>query len=217
MSLQYGDTRGAILNRKVFLDDLGIDYHDLVCAKQVHGDYVRIVSSEEKGRGASIADSALEATDALITSDRKIPIAIFTADCLSVFLYDTYKHVIALAHAGWKGSRSLIVPKTIGLMCEHFNTNPNNVLVGFGPSIRACCYEVGEEFNGYFKTGINQKNNRIFLDLIDINKKQMLAAGINNDAISDSGICTFCNSDEFFSYRKEGYSTGRIMSVMMLK
>lgn len=88
MSLKYGETRDSLNNRKNFLQNLGIDYRNLVCAKQIHSSNIEYVTSQYIGKGALSYDTAIENTDALITDKKNIPLAIFTADCLSVFLYD---------------------------------------------------------------------------------------------------------------------------------
>lgn len=217
MSLRYGDTANALENRKAFLGALGINYRDLICAKQVHGVTALAAGSKDKGAGALSYESAVENTDALITNEKNVPLAIFTADCLSVFIYDVKKHIIGLAHAGWRGTKGNIAGKTIERMQKQFNAQIKDLQVYFGPSMRQCCYEVGEEFKGIFSFGLNFRDSRIYLDVIAVNKKQVLDLGLDQGQIYDSGICTSCQNDEFLSFRKEGKSCARMMSVMMLK
>jgi len=216
MSLDYGNTQGALENRKNFLNNLGIDYHDLVCAKQVHADKARYVREYDKGKGAIFSDSSISDTDAFITDEKNLPLAIFTADCLPIFLYDSKTSSIGLVHGGWRGTKDNIVSKAVGLMKEKFNTQPRDLYIGFGPSIRSCCYEVGREFSGFFPHGVIERNNRYYLDLAQINKKQLLELGVKEVNIFDSGVCTSCRNENFFSYRKEGNNCGRMMSVIML-
>jgi polyphenol oxidase len=217
MSLNYGLTQGAIDNRKYFLGCFGIDYRDLVCAKQTHSTNVRLAGKEDKGSGALSYSGAIPDTDAFITGEPNLPLAVFTADCLSVFLYDPANRAVGLVHAGWKGSRDEIVVKTVALMREKFNTKPLDLLAGFGPSIRQCCYEVGSEFRDYFTLGLQKKGGRYFLDLAGVNRKQLLDSGLREENISDHGRCTSCFNDEFFSFRKEAPDCGRMISVAMLK
>jgi hypothetical protein len=217
MSLAYGDTRSSLENRKSFLSKLGIDYHNLVCARQVHGVHPRYIREDDKGKGAVSGDTALADTDALITDKRNLPLAIFTADCLSIFLYDPIRLSIGIIHAGWQGSKENIALKTVQLMQEKFNTRPQDLYVGFGPVIRQCCYEVGEEFSDCFADSLTKKNSHYYLDLAGINKKQLLGLGVSDINIFDSKICTSCQNDEYFSFRKEGNNCGRMMSVIMLR
>ena len=217
MSLFYGDTKESLTNRKNFLSTLDIDYRDLVCAKQIHSSCARYVVEEDKGKGALSYDSSIADTDALVTDKRNLPLAVFTADCLSIFLYDPATPAIGLIHAGWRSTKENITVKAIQLMQGKFNTKTSRLYVGFGPAIRSCCYEVGEDFNDFFPCNITKRNNSYYLDMVQINKKQVLDSGVKEDNIFDSKICTYCRSKEFFSYRREGNACGRLISVIMLK
>jgi len=217
MSLFYGDTRESLSNRQNFLLSLGIDYRDMVCARQIHSSCVRYVKEEDKGRGALSYDTSIPDTDALVTDRENLPLAVFTADCLSIFLYDPLTPAIGLVHAGWRSTKENIAAKAVQLMQERFNSKPSSLYVGFGPAIRSCCYEVGADFRDLFSYGLIERNNRYYLDLAGINRKQALDSGVLKDNILDSAICTSCRNAEFFSYRKEGASCGRMMSVIMLK
>lgn len=217
MSFTYGADRGALENRRSFLDKLGIDCRDLVCAGQIHGNRVKFAGNEDKGRGSLSDSDAIPQTDAFVTDKRNLPLAVFTADCLPVFLYDSQNRAIGLIHAGWKGTKGAVTQNAAGLMREKFNTEARFLYAGFGPCIRECCYEVGEEFNAYFTQGLTQRDERYYLDLAGINKKQLLALGVKEENIIDSKICTCCRNAEFFSYRKEGPACGRMISVTMLK
>jgi YfiH family protein len=217
MSFFYGDTRDTLANRKEFLDSLGIDYRALVCAKQVHSSSVRYVKEELRGSGAENYESALGNTDAMTTDQKSIPLAIFTADCLSVFLFDPVNNAIGIVHAGRRGTKEKILEKTIAAMRERFNSQPKDIYAVFGPAIRKCCYEVAEDLSGIFPGYLSEKNGKLYLDLTGINKNQLEKTGLSQKNIFDSGICTFCNPLEYFSYRREKESCGRMMSVIMLK
>lgn len=217
MSLVYGPPQGALENRKDFLFQLGIDYRDLVCAKQAHASNIRCVQESDRGRGALTHGDSIDDTDAFITDRKKLPLAVFTADCLSVFLFDPEKSAIGVVHAGWRGSQKGILGKTIEAMRKEFKTESKDLLAGFGPAIRECCYEVGKEFKDSFSEGLRSKSGRLYLDLAGINRRQLLEAGVKEENITDPGICTSCRNKEYFSYRREGKSCGRMMSVIMLK
>jgi hypothetical protein len=217
MSLVYGDTHDALANRKVFLNNFSIDYSSLVSAKQVHGSNISYARAGYIGKGAlSYADAIID-TDALITDIKNLPLAIFTADCLSLFLYDPKRPAVGLIHAGWQGTRGNIAAKTLKLMQKEFNTDAKDVSVGFGPAIRACCYAVKEEFRKFFPEDLTQRDGHYYFDLASVNKKQLLSLGVKEKNIFDAKICTSCQNADFFSCRKEGSSCGRMISVMMLK
>lgn len=217
MSLSYGDTSGALDNRKKFLGPLGINYGDLVCAKQAHGNNVKYVTAADKGSGALTYETAIPDTDGLITDTRNLPLAIFTADCLSIFLYDPVRPAVGLIHAGWRGTQENIVLRAIGLMRERFKAKPAELYAGFGPAIRNCCYEVTAEFKDNFRTGLIEQNGRFYLDIARVNNGQLVESGVRAENILDSGFCTSCDNAELFSFRKEGKESGRMLSVIMLK
>jgi hypothetical protein len=217
MSLNYGGTGPALDNRKYFLKGLNVDYRNLVCAKQTHGANIKRAGFLQKGLGALEYESALADTDAFITDQKNLPVAIFTADCLSVFLYDPLNHGIGLVHAGWRGTHENLVQKTIEAMRGEFNSRPENIHVFLGPSIRGCCYEVGKDFQDKFPKKLQRRWGKFFLDLAEINCQQLTQYGVKPGNITDCSICTSCRNEEYFSFRKEGDSCGRIMSVMMLK
>lgn len=217
MSLSYGDTQGSLNNRKAFLGNLGVDYRDLVCAEQVHGGGVRPVTQKDLGKGSLDYRDAIAGTDALITDIKNIPLAVFTADCLAVFLYDPRRPAIGLVHAGWRSTKQNLVEKTIRLMQEEFATQPALLKAVFSPAIRSCCYEVGEEFQELFGSGIIKREGRYYLDLALVNRQGFLDSGLKEENISDCGICTSCRNKEFFSFRKEGEPCGRMMAVAVVK
>jgi len=217
MSLAYGEASNSLENRKSFLSSLGIDYKDLVCAKQVHGNNVQYVSEADKGSGALTYDTSIPDTDGFITDVRGVPLAIFTADCLSVFLYDPQKPAIGLVHAGWRSSKANIISCAIKLMRDKFKSNPSRLIAGFGARIKDCCYQVSPEFVHNFSSGLVERRGSLYLDLAQVNKKQLIDSGAREENIFDPDICTSCFNEDFFSFRKEGKAAGRMLSVMMLK
>ena len=216
MSFCYGDVSNALLNRETLMDKLGINFEDLVCAKQTHSGNVQYVTELNKGKGALTYDDAIADTDAFITDRKGVPIAIFTADCLPVFLYDPYKLEIGLVHAGWRSTKNDIAFTTIKLMQKQFGTNPQDLLVAFGPAIRSCSFEVEEDFKKFFPKDIQERDGKIYMDLAGANKKQLLRAGVKTENIFDQRVCTSCNIQNFYSFRVEKDSSGRMISVTML-
>ncbi|MBN1912774.1 MAG: peptidoglycan editing factor PgeF [Candidatus Omnitrophica bacterium] len=217
MSLTYGKKQGVIENRRRFLEEIGIDYRDLVCAQQVHGSNVSCVKEQDKGKGALALESAIPYTDALISDKRNVPLAVFTADCLPIFLYEPKRGMIGLVHAGWRSSKERIASKAVGLMRQKFGIDKESIRAFLGPAIRSCCYEVGREFFDFFPGQVIKKDGRFYLDLVRANIEELEGAGVPQDNILDTGVCTCCGNDNFFSFRKEGPSCGRMMAVIMLK
>jgi len=216
MSLSFGNIQDSLENRKKFLSNLGIDYRNLITAKQVHGKDVEYVTGENKGSGALNYDRSIMDTDGFITDQPGVPLAILTADCLSVFIYDPRRPAVAILHAGWRSTEQNISQAGVGRMRENFGSQCKDLFVGFGPSIRSCCFEVEKDFKSNFAFGLIKRGKRIFMDIALINQRQLVDCGVREENIFDSGFCTFSDSD-FFSFRKEAKDAGRLISVVMLK
>ncbi|MFH1622492.1 MAG: peptidoglycan editing factor PgeF [Candidatus Omnitrophota bacterium] len=202
-------------NRQIILSELNLRLDQIVCPKQTHSDHYYIVEQKDKGRGAFNYEDAISDTDAFITKEKNIALTIFVADCLPVYIMDGNNGTIALAHCGWKSTQKSLLKKTLLAMFEKFESKPQDIVLFFGPAIRKCCFEVGEEFLGYFKEGISHKEDKIYLDLIKVNYLQAKEVGILEDNIFDSEICTYCQNDKFFSFRKEEDSCGRQMALIV--
>jgi len=216
MSLSYGDTKSSLANRKKFLGCIGIDYRSLICAQQVHGKNVEYMRQENKGSGALDYASSIMDTDGFITDQLGVPLAILTADCLSIFIYDPERPAIAILHAGWRSTEINISQAGISRMREKFGSQAKDLLVGFGPSIRSCCFQVEEDFKSNFAFGLFKRDGGVFMDIALINQRQLVDCGVREENIFDPAFCTF-SDDDFFSFRKEAQAAGRLISVMMLK
>ncbi|MEW5759112.1 MAG: peptidoglycan editing factor PgeF [Candidatus Omnitrophota bacterium] len=217
MSFNCGNTKKSLNNRRLFLSRIGIKYQDLICAKQIHSTNVFSVTKKDKGSGALAYESAISDTDALVTNKKNLPLGIHTADCLSIFIYDSDKKAVGIVHAGWHSTKEKIIVKTIHKMQNEFNSSLKDLFFLFGPAIRSCCYKVGESFSSIFSQSVIKRGNDYYFDLIKENHSQILSLGVTEKDIFDSGICTSCQNKDYFSYRKEGNSCGRILSVIILR
>ncbi len=184
----------------------GRDIPQVFWSKQIHGD--DIVTIEH-------AKTVCPEADAFMTDQRGLPIAIRTADCVPVFIFDPIRRAIAVAHAGWKGTQAQIAAKTVKRMQDKFNSRCYDLKVVLGPSIRACCYEVGPEFKAHFPQDVHEREGKLYADVIAANRRQLVQAGLNDSQIVDSGVCTCCALD-YFSFRRDGAKAGRMISLMML-
>jgi len=196
--------------KKFLFSQLNLDLPEPVHIRQVHDDRIVVAGDSMKNR------RVLQEADGLITQTLGLPLAIRSADCLSVFLYDEKQCGIGLIHVGWKGSQKNIVGQTINLMIEQWQTDPKNIKVVFGPAIRSCCYEVGDEFQEFFPKKLIARDNQHFLDLPQMTQDQLLSAGVEKVNIVDCEICTCCDSN-YFSFRREGEKAGRMISIMMIE
>jgi len=207
-------------NRKAFLDtlEMGKDFK-IVLANQTHSNHIAIIDTYEN-RGWEELESAIPDTDALITDKKEILLGILSADCLPILLFDPKKEVIAAIHAGWVGTHKRIAPKTVLKMAEYFGSNPKDIIAQFAPCIAPCCYEVGAEFEERFRSykgALIRREGKLFLDLPLVNKLQLKEAGVLEENISLSNTCTACENERFFSYRKEGGCSGRMLTFIGMK
>ncbi|MFI5332737.1 MAG: peptidoglycan editing factor PgeF [Candidatus Babeliales bacterium] len=160
--------------------------------------------------------------DYLITN-KEIALGVLTADCLPIVMYDKVHHVLALVHAGWRGSVQEIAVKAVAHMEQAFGTNPAHLCILFGPCAKTCCYTVTEEFRDHIATfpwadrTMQKIGSDYHFDLPLFNTLLLEKDGIKSDAISLSyNVCTICN-DNFFSHRRQGAHAGRQMTVAWLK
>ena len=146
MALHVGDDPALVWeNRRRYFAALGLDAERICTIRQVHGTEIVRAVRRDAGRGARAYEDALADADAVITNDSGVPLMLCFADCVPVLLYDPVHHAAGVVHAGWKGTVAEIGRKTVQRMAETFGSRPQDILAGIGPSIGACCFEVGEE------------------------------------------------------------------------
>jgi hypothetical protein len=138
-----------------------------------------------------------------------------------LIFYDEKNHIAAVSHAGWRGPAGKIGVKTVEKMVKVFNSKPENIKCAIGTAIGFCCYNVGEDVCKQLLATVSNsdglyevRNGEIFVDLKNINKRQLEEIGVNE--IDVSPYCTVCNNDLFFSYRKENATTNRHSAVIKL-
>ena len=200
----------------------GFAAESLCVSRQVHGTYVHEPQPEEIGRGVFDDYVNVEA-DALITARRYVPLVKHSADCVPVYLLDTRTPAIGMVHAGWRGTYDCIVEEALQRMAETYGTRPQDCMAAIGPSIGACCFEVGDDvaelfaqrFAGWELIG-HSPGGRQTVDLWRCNAQQLLRAGVPDANIAVAGLCTACDTDTFYSHRKEQGKTGVMAAVMEL-
>lgn len=213
----------VIENYRLFCDALGINPENLVASDQVHKDHIHVATFMDRGKGI-FKSSDIKSIDALITRDRQVALVTYYADCVPLFFLDIKTPAVGLAHAGWRGTVRKIGQKTVLKMMKEFGSLPENILVGIGPCIKSCCYEVDEPvvevikkaFTYWDELILETETGKWMLDLVLTNKKQLEEVGISPQNITESGFCTSCNNDLFFSYRKEKGKTGSLAAVIQL-
>jgi len=232
------DTRENVEeNRRRFQAALGAADLTLVSIHQIHSDVVRSFDA---------APTKQYKGDASTTTRAGLLLGVRTADCSPVLLVDRKKCVVAAIHAGWRGTLARIVTKTIGEMQMEFGNRPEDLLAAIGPTIGGCCYEVGAEVASAFAAkfpnasdffdelrtgdepnplqwlnmmppGHQPPPNKVLLDLKKANRSQLVEAGVREENIFVTELCTSCDVDRLFSYRKEANRRGRLMAVIAIR
>ncbi|MGM0472151.1 MAG: peptidoglycan editing factor PgeF [Bacillota bacterium] len=215
----------VVENRRRICQILGIDHRKLVAQEQTHSDNIEIVTKDDCGRGALTKQTEIKNTDALITNQRQVPLMAFGADCVPLLMLDPQQEVIAVCHGGWRGTVKKIAQQTVQQMRDEFAVQPKNLLVGIGPSIGPCCYEVDEQvikplqqaFIDWQDLVTAKGAGKWQLNLWQANSQQLQELGVLKENIIISGACTACNPNYLYSYRAADDKTGRLATLIQLK
>ncbi len=214
---ELGDDPATVQeNLHLIFQTLGLSPADVATARQVHGARVAVIGADERG-------TTQPQTDSLISAEPGTCLVLRFADCLPLMLYDPVRQAIALIHAGWRGLVAGVVGNTVLRLQHAFACRPRDLVAGLGPTIGPCCYQVGPELilevrrvldeAGQFL--LPQSSGTLHFDLPGAVRWELRQAGVQQ--IEDSGMCTACNTDEFFSHRAEQGRTGRFAAVLALR
>lgn len=219
-----GDSEESIKrNREALCQLLGIEDHSLLMPHQVHLAEIAVVDREMLTLPTEEILQKLDGIDALMTNEAGVCIGVSTADCIPVLLYDPIQRASCAIHAGWRGTVQRIVEKAVTRMTEVFGSDPKNLIAQIGPGIHLESFEVGDEvYQTFEKEGfpmelISKKYEKWHIDLPECNRLQLVAAGIPETHIAVSPVCTFQQSDTFFSARKLSINSGRIFTGILLQ
>ena len=221
-------------NRKSLANCLEIDVNKLIVPHQIHSDSSRIIANEYFKLPANIREQIIEGVDAVMTNELNVCIGVSTADCIPILLYDTKHHATAAIHAGWRGTVKHIVQKTIKEMGIVYQTKPQELQAVIGPGISLQNFEVGDEVyeqfaNACFDMERIARRFRVMqpkegelplkwhLDLKLSNRIDMGTMGVLPQNIIDEEICTYDNTNDYFSARKLGVDSGRIFNGILLR
>jgi len=214
----------VVQNKKTLCSALQITPEKLIIPFQTHETEIREIDEAFFALTETEKQLLLNGVDALVTKLPGVCIAVTTADCVPLLFFDPRKQVVAAVHAGWRGTCARIAEKTVQFMMEHYASQPSDILVAIGPSISAKVYEVGKEVVDNFESAgfdipniIETRNNAIFLDLWAANRQLLEKLSIPAANIETAGICTYTNHEQFFSARRLGIKSGRMLSGIMIK
>jgi YfiH family protein len=158
--------------------------------------------------------------DFLITNMSSVGLGVMTADCLPIIARDNRTNAVGIAHAGWRGSVAGIAPAMLARMQQEYGTRPADVHIFFGPSARACCYQVQSDFLAHSAPQHRtdavfvSRAEKLFFDVANYNRILLCELGVKEDSFNtDFNVCTICD-ESFFSFRRQGPNAGRQMTVV---
>ena len=223
LSFGVGDDAAAVIeNRSRLCRALGHPLDALTVANQIHSGDVVVVGAEHRGRGSRDAADAVTDADALVTATPGLLLAVLLADCVPVVLVDRVRAVVAVAHAGWRGTVAHVTANTVACMVDTFGCDPADIVAGIGPSIGPASYEVGADVADAARRAypdapevIRRDGVRTTFDLWTANAVDLRRAGVLAAHIEISGIDSHAETDRYFSHRA-ARPTGRFMAVAAL-
>jgi YfiH family protein len=181
---------------------------------QVHGNDVQVLEG-----------NAVSKCDGLLTDRVGAGVFVQSADCVPLLLWASKAKAVAAVHAGWRGTLARIASQAVAKLEEIYGAAPEEIHAAMGPAIRVCCYEVGDEvISAFAESGRDigrisrpGPRGRRHLDLVEENRAQLAASGVAVERMYDSGLCTFCENDRFYSFRREGSGVGRVFGAIGLR
>jgi YfiH family protein len=200
----------------------GVGPGRLVRVRQVHGAGVLVV---RRGEWRPDAGGPAPAADIIVSDDPAVALAVAVADCVPLLVADRRLGVAAAGHAGWRGTAAGVARALVGEMAARFGCRPADLVAAVGPSVGACCYEVGGEVVAAYRAAGHDEarigrwftrngHARYRLDLWQATRDQLETAGVLPEHIHLAGLCTASHPDWFFSYRVEGPASGRMLGVI---
>lgn len=226
MGLFCGDNREVVeSNLQKLCRVLHIDRNRLIYPHQTHGSRVTFIDETFTGFSDCRQKEMLDGTDALVTGLTDTAIAVTTADCVPILLYDPVGRVAAAIHAGWRGTVQQIAHHTLQAMRQRYGSRPEEVYAAIGPCIGCEAYEVGDEVTEAFRiSGFNLENiavrntatGKYHMDLAAANADLLLREGISLDRMEVCGLCTYTLHETFYSVRALGTDTGRFLTGILI-
>lgn len=207
-----GDNReNNLKNLQLVCNILDIAPQNVYKGKQAHTNNVLVINNQNK-ENYKFEIFSKDEYDAYITNEKNIATLVTTADCNPIIIYDPVKNILANVHSGWKGTIKKVYIEAIDVMLKMFNSNIEDLIFCIGPSIKKCCFtskekEFKEKFVNVWKYEneyicYDEDNETFHIDLSYVIKRDILEKGIKEENISVCDICTMCNSNDFYSYRK---------------
>lgn len=207
-------------NQRRIAGAIGVQPEDMTFTNQTHTANVAVVKAGDRGK-------RFQETDGMITDVPGICLVTFYADCVPLYFVDPVKKAIGLSHSGWRGTVGKIGKVTVELMQKTYGSDPEDIIAAIGPSICRDCYEVSGDVIQQFRENFDEaywpelfykkENGKYQLDLWRANERIFTEAGIREDHIAVTNVCTHCNPDILFSHRTTGDKRGNVSAFLALK
>ncbi|MCL2350097.1 MAG: peptidoglycan editing factor PgeF [Defluviitaleaceae bacterium] len=220
LGLNNGDDAAAV--RENFERICGaacFDINNVIVSNQKHGIIVEKIDVAF-GEMRQLADEA----DGLMTDKPNIVLTTYYADCVPLLFYDKNSGAVANAHAGWRGCADDMAGAAVAAMVKEYATCAKDLLVGIGPSICKGCFEVDKDVADKFKKQLPfsdkfvynsiDKQNKYHVDLWQVCRGSLLAAGVLQENIEIAGLCTYELDELFFSHRRDGMPRGNMIGMI---
>ena len=224
VNLYCGDDPDTIAaNRKALCKLLRIKDDRLVMPHQVHTTGIAQIGRTFFRLSADVRRQVLEAIDALMTNIPGVCIGVSTADCIPIILYDPEHRAASVVHSGWRGTVANIAGVAVTSMQRAYHTRPEMLKAVIGPGISLENFEVGDEVYdqfaaaGYPMAQIARRYEKWHIDLWQCCRLQLEAVGLKPENIEVAGICTYDRCDDYFSARRLGVESGRILTAIMIR
>jgi hypothetical protein len=213
-------------NMRRFCGALGVPFNRIVASHQTHTTNVHVVTEADVPTGTLFGREFTD-VDGLVTNLKNVPLVTSFADCIPLYLVDPVQEAIGISHAGWRGTVGGIGRVTIETMTKIYDTKPADLYACVGPGICQDCYEVSadvyEAFEKHFSPEqleqifLKKPNGKYQLDLWLANKLVLMSAGVLEEHIALTDLCTKCNSEYLFSHRVMGNRRGNQCGFLMLE
>ncbi len=227
LSFTRGDEEAAVSeNYRRIAGCLGTTPDRIVCTYQTHTSNIRKVTIDDAGKGVTRPKDYVD-VDGLVTDIPGLALGCYVADCVPVLLADPVKKVVAVLHAGWRGTAGKIAAKGVKMFTEEYGSNLSDIHAVIGPSICRNCYEVGQEVMDAMRSAVapehyeliyspRKKEGKYQLDLWETNRWILVEAGVSPETIEVTDLCTCCHPKDLFSHRVTGEKRGNLGAFIMI-
>jgi polyphenol oxidase len=216
------DEHSVCQNRSILAQKIGFSLDSWVGAEQTHETHIQRVKGGHRGKGADRYDASFRQTDGFYTDEKGVLLTLCFADCVPLYFLDPNTGFIGLAHAGWKGTVEGIGNEMVSTFKQD-GSNPEDILAVIGPSICEKCYIVDNRVIAFVEKileGVEQKpynqisEGQYSLDLKMLNKQILMDSGLREENIQATNYCTSCDSEYFYSHRRDNGTTGRMIAFL---